>query len=112
MKNKSLSQLVRDYSTGEINEREYREMRTKLIQDIVVGNIIIEKIKYIPPANQKNRKIIINKIIKNSKWNNQFYFIKHSKKVTPSWFGLAMLINIKFHQRSSRLLKNHQLIFV
>lgn len=60
MKNKSLSQLVRDYSTGEINEREYREMRTKLIQDIVVGNIIIEKIKYIPPANQKNRKIIIN----------------------------------------------------
>ncbi len=54
MKNKSLSQLVRDYSTGEINEREYREMRTKLIQDIVVGNIIIEKIKYIPPANQKN----------------------------------------------------------
>ena len=60
MKNKSLSQLVRDYSTGEINEREYREMRTKLIQDIVVGNIIIEKIKYIPPANQKNRKKIIN----------------------------------------------------
>lgn len=54
MKNKSLSQLVRDYSTGEINEREYREMRTKLIQDIVAGNIIIEKIKYIPPANQKN----------------------------------------------------------
>ena len=54
MKNKSLSQLVRDYSTGEINEREYREMRTKLIQDIVVGNIIIEEIKYIPPTNQKN----------------------------------------------------------
>ena len=54
MKNKSLSQLVKDYSTGEINEREYREMRTKLIQDIVVGNIITEKIKYIPPANQKN----------------------------------------------------------
>ena len=54
MKNKSLSQLVRDYSTGEINEREYREMRTKLIQDIVAGNIIIKKIKYIPLANQKN----------------------------------------------------------
>jgi len=54
VKNKSLSQLVRDYSTGEINEREYREMRTKLIQDIVVGNTIIEKTKYIPPTNQKN----------------------------------------------------------
>ncbi len=54
MKNKSLSQLVRDYSAGEINEREYREMRTKLIQDIVVGNTIIEKTKYIPPTNQKN----------------------------------------------------------
>jgi|TARA_B100000959_G_scaffold77160_1_gene81943 ATP-dependent Zn protease len=54
VKNKSLSQLVRDYSAGEINEREYREMRTKLIQDIVVGNTIIEKTKYIPPTNQKN----------------------------------------------------------
>jgi hypothetical protein len=54
MKNKSLSQLVRDYSTGEIDEREYREMRAKLIRDIVVGNIIIEEIKYIPPTNQKN----------------------------------------------------------
>ena len=70
MKNKSLSKLVRDYSTGEINEREYREMRTKLIQDIVAGNIITEETKYIPPTNQKNntkikkesknRKIIIN----------------------------------------------------
>ena len=54
MKNKSLSQLVRDYSTGEINERKYREMRTKLIQDIVADNIIIEETKYIPPTNQKN----------------------------------------------------------
>ncbi len=45
---------MRDYSAGEINEREYREMRTKLIQDIVVGNTIIEKTKYIPPTNQKN----------------------------------------------------------
>ena len=54
MKNKSLSQLVRDYSTGEINEREYREMRTKLVQEIVAGNVITEEIKYIPPTNQKN----------------------------------------------------------
>ena len=54
MKNKSLSQLVKDYSAGEINEREYREMRTKLIQDIVAGNIIIEETKYSSPTNQKN----------------------------------------------------------
>ena len=54
MKNKSLSQLVKDYSTGEINEREYREIRTKLIQNIVAGNIVLEKTKYIPPTNKKN----------------------------------------------------------
>ena len=54
MKTTSLPQLVKDYSTGEINEREYREIRTKLIQDIVAGNIILEKTKYIPPTNQKN----------------------------------------------------------
>ena len=66
MKNKSLPQLVRDYSAGEINEREYREMRTKLIQDIVAGNIIIEKIKYILPTNQKNNPRI-KKELKNRK---------------------------------------------
>ena len=50
MDNKSLSQLTKDYSAGEIGEREYREMRSKLIQEIVSGNVVLEKSEYTKPS--------------------------------------------------------------
>ena len=43
-----------------------------------------------------NRAKIIEKIKKNKKWNNQFYFINPSIQVKPSWFGLPILINEKY----------------
>ena len=43
-----------------------------------------------------NRTKIIEKIKKNKKWNNQFYFINPSIQVKPSWFGLPILINEKY----------------
>ena len=43
-----------------------------------------------------NRKKIIEKIKKNKKWDNQFYFINPSTQVKPSWFGLPILINEKY----------------
>ena len=65
MDNKSLSQLTKDYSAGEIGEREYREMRSKLIQEIVSGNVVLEKNKYTKPSapvkkSRKKTRIIIN----------------------------------------------------
>ena len=92
MKNKSLSQLVRDYSTGEINEREYREMRTKLIQDIVAGNIIIEKTKYIPPTNQKNN----TRIKKESKNRKKIINLQNKRPlfIAISVLGIVSIILI------------------
>ena len=92
MKNKSLSQLVRDYSTGEINERKYREMRTKLIQDIVADNIIIEETKYIPPTNQKNN----TEIKKESKNRKKIINLQNKRPlfIAISTLGIVSIILI------------------
>jgi len=43
-----------------------------------------------------NREKIINKIIKSRNWDHQFSFLNKSDFVTPSWFGLPILIDKKF----------------
>tara|TARA_Y100001970_G_scaffold257809_1_gene337058 strand:- start:589 stop:1770 length:1182 start_codon:yes stop_codon:yes gene_type:complete len=53
----------------------------------------------------KNRSKIINSIKKSEKWSNQIDFLNPTKKVTPSWFGLPMLINKKFLFKKKRYLK-------
>ena len=64
MANKSLSQLTKDYAAGKINQRDYREMRAKLIQEIFKGNAKLEENKYCPPRasgkKSKNKRKLIN----------------------------------------------------
>ena len=57
MKKESLSQLIKDYSTGRISSNEYYQEREKLIKDIVAGRITIEEVKYVPHKN-KNKKTL------------------------------------------------------
>ena len=57
MKKESLSQLIKDYSTGRISSDEYYQEREKLIKDIVAGRITIEEVKYVPHKN-KNKKTL------------------------------------------------------
>ena len=40
------------------------------------------------------------------KWNNQLYFINHSKQIKPSWFGLPILIDKKYTKKKKKFL-NH-----
>tara|TARA_B110000014_G_C19916293_1_gene474093 strand:+ start:176 stop:463 length:288 start_codon:yes stop_codon:yes gene_type:complete len=58
VKKESLSQLIKDYSTGRISSNEYYQEREKLIKDIVAGRIIIEEVKYVPHKNKKNKKTL------------------------------------------------------
>ena len=60
--------------------------------------------KFIRIRNENKNKII--KSLKNSKaWNNQLYFLDHSKDLEPSWFGLPILINKKFLKKKKKYLK-------
>ena len=54
---------------------------------------------------KKNRNKIIETIKKNQKWDDQFKFVKQSKRVTPSWFGLPIIINIKYLNKKKKFLQ-------
>ena len=51
-----------------------------------------------------NRKKIIDSLKKSKKWTNQLDFLKPIKKLTPSWFGLPILINKKFIRNKNKYL--------
>ena len=52
-----------------------------------------------------NRTKIINQLLNSSDWNQQFAFIKAAPNVSPSWFGLPILISEKFVNRKNKFLK-------
>ena len=54
---------------------------------------------------KKNRNKIIETIKKNLKWDDQFKFVKQSKMVSPSWFGLPIIINIKYLNKKKKFLR-------
>ena len=54
---------------------------------------------------KKNRNKIIETIKKNPKWDDQFKFVKKSMTVSPSWFGLPIIINIKYFNKKKKFLQ-------
>ncbi len=53
----------------------------------------------------QNRLKIIQSLKKSGEWKNQFEFVKYDKKINPSWFGIAFMINRKFINKKEKLLK-------
>ncbi len=51
-----------------------------------------------------NRNLIITKLLNHPKWSKQFNFIKINKNITPSWFGLPMLVSPKFSKIKNNFL--------
>ena len=54
---------------------------------------------------KKNRNKIIETIKKNPKWDDQFKFVKQPKRVSASWFGLPIIINIKYLNKKKKFLQ-------
>ena len=48
-----------------------------------------------------NRDLIIKKIIKSTKWKNQFKFIEAAKNVDPSWMGLPILLSEEYKNKKN-----------
>ena len=49
-------------------------------------------------------KKIINRLIHSPLWNEQFSFLKLTKNVKPSFFGLPILINKKYLSRNGNFI--------
>ena len=52
----------------------------------------------------ENREKIIKRLKNSKNWKNQFSFIEPIKKLTPSWFGLPILINKRYVEKKDRFL--------
>ena len=48
-----------------------------------------------------NRNLLIEKITKSKKWNNQFQFISVPKNIDPSWMGLPILLSERFKNKKN-----------
>jgi CDP-6-deoxy-D-xylo-4-hexulose-3-dehydrase len=53
----------------------------------------------------RNRKKIIEHLLKSEKWSDQFSFFKNEKKIEPSWFGLPLILNDKLFRKKKSFLK-------
>ena len=58
-----------------------------------IGNNQLRKLEKFKKTRIDNRKRIIENLIKNPKWNNQFSFIKVPSKISPSYMVLPIIIN-------------------
>lgn len=75
--------------------------------DIVaaIGLSQLKKIKDLIRLRSENRNKIILSIKKSENWRNQFTFVKPAKNITPSWFGLPIILNQKYKNKKKDYLK-------
>ena len=71
-----------------------------------IGLNQFKRLKKMITNRSTNRRKIIQSIKSSKNWRNQIEFLNPTKKVTPSWFGLPILINKTFLKRKQKFL-NH-----
>ena len=64
-----------------------------------------KRLKNLMKIRDHNRTKIINQLLNSSNWKQQFVFIKAASNVSPSWFGLPILISEKFVNCKNKFLK-------
>jgi CDP-6-deoxy-D-xylo-4-hexulose-3-dehydrase len=64
-----------------------------------------KRLKKLIKIRADNRTKIINKLLSSNNWNKQFTFINPAPNVSPSWFGLPILISKRFVSHKNNFLK-------
>jgi CDP-6-deoxy-D-xylo-4-hexulose-3-dehydrase len=64
-----------------------------------------KRLKNLMKIRDDNRTKIINQLLNSNNWNQQFVFIKAASNVSPSWFGLPILISERFINCKNKFLK-------
>lgn len=70
-----------------------------------IGLSQLNKLNKFKSQRSKNRKSIIDGLKLSKKWQNQFTFIKPINNLTPSWFGLPILLDTKYIKIKSKFLR-------
>ena len=65
-----------------------------------------KRLENLKKIRDKNKNLIINKLINSVHWKDQFKFIEPVKNLDPSWMGLPILLNKKYLNKKKKFL-NH-----
>ena len=69
-----------------------------------IGHSQFNSLQMFISQRNKNRERIINSLIKDKRWDNQVIFLKETKNVRASWFGIAMLMSQEFKRNKNKIL--------
>lgn len=69
-----------------------------------IGHSQFNSLQMFISQRNKNRERIINSLIKDKRWDNQVIFLKETKNVKASWFGIAMLMSQEFKRNKNKIL--------
>ena len=81
-------------------------LRPTEIQSVIAHNQL-KRLKKFMSIRNFNRNKIITSLKKNKKWDKQFQFVKLSKSIKPSWFGLPIMVSKKYSNIKNKFLKNY-----
>lgn len=79
-------------------------LRPTEIQSVIAHNQF-KRLKKFMSIRNFNRNKIISSLKKNKKWDKQFQFVKLSKSIKPSWFGLPIMVSKKYSNIKNKFLK-------
>ena len=69
-----------------------------------IANNQFKRLDFFKKTRSMNKKKIIDTLKKDKRWNNQFEFVKYSKKISPSYMVLPILINKKFSHKKKQFI--------
>ncbi len=69
-----------------------------------IGFNQFKRLSYFSKQRSFNRKIIIEKLKKSKKWNNQFTFIEIPEKINPSWFSLVIVVDDQYANKKKKFI--------
>ena len=79
-------------------------LRPTDIQAAIASNQF-KRLDFFKKTRTMNKKKIINALKKDKRWNDQFKFVKYSKKIDPSYMVLPILLNEKFINKKNFFIK-------
>ena len=70
-----------------------------------IGRNQLKRLNLFKKIRKENKRKIISKLQKDPRWNDQFYFVKYSKKIDPSYMVLPILLNEKLKKKKRNFIE-------
>ena len=70
-----------------------------------IGRNQFKRLDFFKKTRTSNKRKIINSLMKDKRWKDQFQFIEYSNRINPSYMVLPILLNEKFFSKKKEFIK-------